>query len=52
MVSMLPIGAVLTASAWLDLQITVFHGKYVTEKITAGKYNKGPLRGTGGEPDG
>jgi hypothetical protein len=37
-------GIVLTLVAWLGLMIAVVHGKYVTEKIWAGEYHKGPLK--------
>lgn len=51
MVSSLLVGAVLSFIAWLALQIVVFHGKYVTEKIAAGEYRKGPFRESRGETD-
>lgn len=51
MVSSLMMGAILTLLAWLGLQLAVIHGKYVTDKIAAGEYHKGPLRESGGEPD-
>ena len=44
MVSTLTLGIVLTLLAWLGLQAAVLHGKYVTEQIAAGEYNKGPLK--------
>lgn len=43
MVSELTIGAGLALLAWLGLQTAVFHGKYVVDKIAAGKYSKGPF---------
>lgn len=44
MVSSLTVGIVLTLLAWVGLQAAVLHGKYVTEKIAAGEYNKGPMK--------
>lgn len=50
MVSALIIGAILTLLAWIGLQITVIHGKYVVDKIADGKYDKGPFsNGDGGD---
>jgi len=50
MVSTLTIGAVLTLIAWVGLQATVVHGRYVVDKIAAGEYDKGPLeRGDTGD---
>ncbi|MFB9807580.1 hypothetical protein ACFFQF_21220 [Haladaptatus pallidirubidus] len=49
--STLLVGAALTIVAWLGLQIAVFHGKYVTEKIAAGEYNKAPFRKSRRNPD-
>lgn len=43
MVSELTVGAGLAILAWLGLQVTVFHGKYVIDKIAAGEYSKGPF---------
>ncbi|WP_167879920.1 hypothetical protein [Halorhabdus rudnickae] len=43
MVSVLTIGAVLTLLAWIGLQGTVVHGKYVVDKIADGEYDKGPF---------
>jgi hypothetical protein len=41
----LAVGIVLSLLAWLGLLAAVLHGKYVTEKIAAGEYDKGPLKG-------
>ncbi len=43
MVSTLVLGAILTLLAWVALQVTVIHGKYVVDHIADGTYNKGPL---------
>ncbi len=43
MVSTLTIGAILTLLAWIWLQITVVHGKYVVDKIADNDYRKGPF---------
>lgn len=48
---MLTLGAILALVAWLFLQLTVVHGKYVTEKIATGEYDKGPFKEAEGEPD-
>lgn len=46
MVTMLQIRVALTLIAWLLVLLIVAHGKYVTEKIAAGEYDKGPVTGT------
>lgn len=43
MVSTLAIGVVLTLIAWFLLLLATVHGKYVTDKIAAGEYDKGPV---------
>lgn len=43
MVSFLVVGGVLTLLAWIGLQITVVHGKYVVDRIADGEYEKGPF---------
>lgn len=45
----LKVGLVLTIMAWIGLIASVVHGKYVTEKIGAGTYRKGPFEA--GEED-
>lgn len=40
----LTVGIALTLLAWLGLIITVLHGKYVTDKIGASEYHKGPFK--------
>lgn len=45
MVSTLQFGIILTLVAWIILLIATVHGKYVTEKIAAGEYEKGPVDG-------
>ncbi len=44
MVSTLVIGIVLTLLAWFLLLAATIHGKYVTDKIAAGEYDKGPVQ--------
>jgi hypothetical protein len=46
----LTVGIVLTLLAWLGLMIAVIHGKYVSEKVEAGEYQKGPFKGRA-DPD-
>ncbi|MFW5919578.1 MAG: hypothetical protein ACOC0F_01225 [archaeon] len=43
MVSTLTVGVILTALAWIGLQVAVLHGKYVVDRIAEGEYTKGPL---------
>lgn len=43
MVSTLTIGAILTLLAWIGLQVSVLHGKYVVDKIADDEYRKGPF---------
>lgn len=51
MASSVTTGAILTLLAWVGLQITVVHGKYVIDRIDAGEYRKGPFREASGDPD-
>jgi hypothetical protein len=37
-------GLALTVVAWLALALVVAHGRYVTEAVAAGEYEKGPFR--------
>ena len=44
----LTVGIILTLLAWFTLLVATAHGKYVTEKIAAGEYDKGPVEGETG----
>ncbi|WP_231184247.1 hypothetical protein [Haladaptatus sp. DYF46] len=46
-------GLALTVVAWLALVLVVAHGRYVTEAVAAGEYEKGPFaeRGSGKDSD-
>lgn len=41
----LTVGIILTLLAWFLLLVATVHGKYVTDKIAAGEYDKGPVEG-------
>ncbi|MFH5797957.1 hypothetical protein [Haladaptatus sp. CMAA 1911] len=44
-------GLALTVVAWLALALVVVHGRYVTEAVAAGEYEKGPFAERGSEDD-
>jgi len=44
-------GLALTVVAWLALVLVVVHGRYVTEAVAAGEYEKGPFRDRRSETD-
>lgn len=48
MVTTLQIGIALTLITYFLMLLATVHGKYVTEKIAAGEYDKGPVEGDTG----